>query len=88
MKKSLTKLLGKNSNDFPVEVKLEQNKYICPYEDCGREFERPILITNKSVNPPQTYLGCPYCLSRIDVEAPEAEKIRSEYLKEKQGKSK
>jgi len=75
MKKSLTKLLEKNNNDFPVEVKLEQNKYICPYEDCGREFERPILITNKSVNPPQTYLGCPYCLSRIDVEVPEAEKI-------------
>ena len=75
MKKSLTKLLGKNNNDFPVEVELEQNKYICPYEDCGREFERPILITNKSVNPPQTYLGCPYCLSRIDVGIPEAEKI-------------
>lgn len=76
MKKSLTKLLGKNKgDDFAVEVKLEQDGYVCPYEDCGRRFEKPILVTNNSINPPQTYLGCPYCLSRIDVEVPEAEKI-------------
>jgi len=75
MKKSLTKLLGRNNDSFTVEVKLEEGKYICPYEDCGREFEKPILVTNKSVNPPQSYLGCPYCLSRIDVEIPEVEKI-------------
>ena len=75
MKKPLTRLLGKNSDDFAVEVKLGQDMYVCVNENCGREFEKPILITNKSVNPPQTYLGCPYCLSRIDVEVSEAEKI-------------
>ncbi|RLI20788.1 hypothetical protein DRO54_05345 [Candidatus Bathyarchaeota archaeon] len=75
MKKSQTKLLEKNDSDFTVEVNLEEGKYICPYEDCGREFEKPILVTNKSINPPQTYLGCPHCLSRIDVEVPEVKKV-------------
>ena len=75
MKKPLTRLLGKNSDDFAVEVKLGQDMYVCVNENCGREFEKPILVTNKSVDPPSTYLGCPYCLSKVDVEVPEVEKI-------------
>lgn len=74
MKKLRTKLLGKNSDaDFAVE--LEPSGYICPYTDCGREFTKPIIVTNKSVDPPQTYFGCPYCLSKIDVQLPEIEKV-------------
>ena len=74
MKKLRTKLLDKNSDaDFAVE--LEPSGYICPYTDCGREFTKPIIVTNKSVDPPQTYFGCPYCLSKIDVQLPEIEKV-------------
>ena len=72
MRKTRTKLLEKNDNPT---VTLELGSYICPYEDCGKEFGKPIVITNKSVDPPQTYFGCPYCLSRIDVETPEIEKV-------------
>jgi len=74
MRKLHTKLLGKNNNsDFAVELK--PSSYICPYEGCGKEFIKPIIVTNKSVDPPQTYLGCPYCLSRINLDVPEVEKV-------------
>lgn len=40
--------------------------------ECGREFSKPILATNYSVGPAETYPACPYCLSKFDVKALEA----------------
>ena len=84
-KPSLPKFLKTKNvtdNGFALELSTtEDNRmYTCPYSDCGREFVNPILVTNNSMTPPETYLACPYCLSRIDVnEKPKIEeKIEEE----------
>jgi len=38
----------------------------CPDNSCGKEFERPIVVSNFVFVPKKhTYFACPYCLSRI-----------------------
>ena len=74
---SLQKIFKNNRNEkFNVEVNIVNNseEMVCPYNDCGRTFSNPILITNNSLDPPETYYGCPYCLSKIDIEPQPEEK--------------
>jgi hypothetical protein len=38
----------------------------CPDNSCGKEFERPIVVSNFVFIPKKhTYFACPYCLARI-----------------------
>jgi len=37
----------------------------CPQKECNRLFEKPVIVTNLSFTPKDTYSACPYCLSRI-----------------------
>jgi hypothetical protein len=41
----------------------------CPQKECNRVFEKPIIVTNLSFTPKETYSGCPYCLTRINHES-------------------
>lgn len=40
---------------------------VCPYENCGKEFKQPVLLTNESEARRETYYACPHCLSKVDL---------------------
>jgi len=42
-------------------------KLKCPYSGCGKEFERPTIMTDSSTMPRQTFYVCPHCQSKIDI---------------------
>ena len=42
---------------------------VCPYRECRREFERPLMLTDFSRMPRETYYACPHCLTKVDVVA-------------------
>jgi predicted ribosome quality control (RQC) complex YloA/Tae2 family protein len=46
---------------------------ICPRDSCKKEFETPVVVTNFSATPKQTYHACPYCLTRIEITVTETE---------------
>lgn len=49
---------------------VSMTKIKCPRQDCRKEFEKPVLVTNFSFTPTkETYPACPYCLTRIDKNA-------------------
>ena len=39
----------------------------CPHELCGKQFENPVVVTNFSSDPQQTYNACPFCLTKIEI---------------------
>jgi len=39
----------------------------CPYVKCGRVFEKPLVLTDMSKTPRETYYACPYCLSKVEI---------------------
>lgn len=54
----------------PAGVEDKNNGGSC--EACGRRFEKPILLTNRSASPMETYNACPFCFSKLgDVESPD-----------------
>jgi len=38
----------------------------CPQKECNRAFQKPVIVTNFSFIPKETYSACPYCLTRIN----------------------
>lgn len=42
-------------------------RLVCPYNECKREFERPLVLTDFSRMPRETYYACPHCLTKVDV---------------------
>lgn len=46
---------------------MKHNYPICPYNECKREFEKPLMLTNLSNTPRETYYACPHCLTKVDV---------------------
>lgn len=40
---------------------------VCPYNECKKEFEKPVMLTDFSKMPRATYYACPHCLTKIDV---------------------
>jgi len=42
---------------------------VCPYNECRKEFEKPIVLTDFSRTPRETYFACPHCLTKVDVVA-------------------
>jgi len=42
---------------------------VCPYNECKRDFEKPVVLTDFSKTPRETYYACPHCLTKVDVVA-------------------
>ena len=40
---------------------------VCPYNQCKKEFEKPVILTDLSKMPRETYYACPHCLTKVDV---------------------
>jgi len=40
---------------------------VCPYNECKREFDKPLVLTDFSKTPRETYYACPHCLTKVDV---------------------
>jgi len=43
-------------------------KLKCPYDGCGKAFERPTILTDPSTLPRKTFYACPHCMSKIDLQ--------------------
>jgi DNA-directed RNA polymerase subunit RPC12/RpoP len=39
----------------------------CPYNGCGKSFDKPTVLTDSSAIPRESYYACPYCNSKIDI---------------------
>jgi len=39
----------------------------CPYTQCGKKFEKPIVLTDATQLLRETYYACPHCHCKIDV---------------------
>jgi DNA-directed RNA polymerase subunit RPC12/RpoP len=42
-------------------------KLRCPYDGCGKKFEKPTVLTDFSTVPRSSYYACPHCMSRLDI---------------------
>jgi hypothetical protein len=42
---------------------------VCPYNECHKEFEKPLVLTDFSRTPRETYYACPHCLTKVEVVA-------------------
>jgi len=49
---------------------------VCPYSECKKEFEKPLVLTDLSRTPRETYYACPHCLTKVEFVA-EASKLDS-----------
>jgi len=43
------------------------DKLRCPYDGCGKKFEKPTVLTDFSTMPRSSYYACPHCMSRLDI---------------------
>ncbi len=39
----------------------------CPYDGCGKRFEKPTVLTDFSTIPRSSFYACPHCMSRLDI---------------------
>ena len=39
----------------------------CPYEQCGKPFDKPLVLTTTANIVRETYYACPHCQSKLDV---------------------
>jgi len=44
-------------------------RLVCPYVECRKGFEKPLMLTDYSRTPRETYYACPHCLTKVDVVA-------------------
>jgi DNA-directed RNA polymerase subunit RPC12/RpoP len=51
----------------PFHIHQHAGKLKCPYDGCGKKFERPTILTDSSTMPRQTFYACPHCMSKIDI---------------------
>jgi len=42
-------------------------KLKCPYDGCGKSFERPTILTDPTTTPRKTFYVCPHCMSKLDL---------------------
>jgi len=45
----------------------ESKAFVCPYFQCRKTFRKPLMLTDTSKMPRETYYACPHCLSKVDV---------------------
>ena len=48
---------------------MKSDHLVCPYGECGKGFEKPIVLTDFSKTPRETYYACPHCLTKVNVVA-------------------
>jgi hypothetical protein len=46
---------------------LFSDSLVCPYTRCGRPFEKPVMVTDYSRLPRETYYACPHCMLRLEL---------------------
>ena len=39
----------------------------CPYEGCGKSFDKPTVLIDPSTFPRRTFYTCPHCTSKLDI---------------------
>jgi len=39
----------------------------CPYAQCGKRFEKPIVLTDETKLLRETYYACPHCHCKLDM---------------------
>ena len=39
----------------------------CPYKGCEQTFDKPSMLTDRSVIPSESYYACPHCMSKIEL---------------------
>lgn len=57
-----------NRNEIPIvntNISEELQSFLCPNHNCGREFEKPLIVNDLSKTPAKTFYACPYCLSEV-----------------------
>ena len=54
---------------YLLEINLKSGHLTCPYSQCKKDFEKPVMLTDFSKTPRETYYACPHCLTRVDVVA-------------------
>ncbi|MCW4034705.1 MAG: hypothetical protein NWF03_05015 [Candidatus Bathyarchaeota archaeon] len=52
----------------------------CPHASCKKQFENPVMVTNFSSTPQQTYKACPFCLTKIETVTIETESTYVEII--------
>ena len=48
-------------------VSMTGDSLVCPYARCGRSFAQPVLVTDGSKLPRETYYACPHCMMRLEL---------------------
>jgi len=56
--------LASDVTDDPLHV---LNRLVCPYVGCGRSFVKPVVLTDESKLPRETYYACPHCHSKLEI---------------------
>lgn len=46
---------------------MKYDHLVCPYNECRKEFDKPLVLTDFSKMPRETYYACPHCLTKVDV---------------------
>ncbi|MCW4052789.1 MAG: hypothetical protein NWE78_06250 [Candidatus Bathyarchaeota archaeon] len=48
-------------------IALKSENLICPYSNCGQTFQQPVMVTDSSKLPRETYYACPHCMLRLQL---------------------
>jgi len=46
---------------------LKPESLVCPYPGCKRSFGQPVIVTDYSKLPRETYYACPHCMLRLEL---------------------
>ena len=39
----------------------------CPYQGCGKTFDKPTILIDPSSLPRRTFYACPHCMSKLNI---------------------
>lgn len=56
----------------------KSKQLLCPYENCKKDFVKPLQLTDPSKILRETYYACPHCQSKLDVTVEDLRVIRVE----------
>ncbi len=59
------------------EVPYQSENLACPYNRCAKTFEQPLVLTDLSKTPRETYYACPYCFSKLEIALKSQENLHS-----------
>lgn len=69
-----------NEKEFSLsasKVLPESENLTCPYNRCAKTFEQPLVLTDLSKTPRETYYACPYCFSKLEIALTSQENLNS-----------